>query len=163
MENKERTIIEPSSKRISLNLKEILNYKDLFLLLSYRDYKIRYAQTFLGFAWAFIQPFATLLIFFISFGKAVKVDTGEIPYALFAVCGMSAWTFFSYVLSNSGSSIIGAQQMLKKIYFPRLIIPLSKAIVGFVDFGIALVFIVFLLIYYQYVPSGILSFYLCLL
>ncbi len=156
--NKNKLIIEPSKKKLSLNLKELLKYKDLFLLLSYRDYKVRYAQTFMGFSWAFIQPFITLLIFTLVFGKAAKVDTGSVPYPLFAICGMSAWSFFSYVLTNSGSSIIGAQQMLKKIYFPRLIIPFSKAIVGFVDFGITLVFIILLCLYYGFIPSSNLIF-----
>ncbi|HHZ64470.1 MAG TPA: ABC transporter permease [Flavobacteriales bacterium] len=150
----DKTIIKASKGIPKLELKELLQYKDLFILLAYRDYRVRYAQTFLGFFWAFIQPFATLLIFTIVFGKAVKVDTGGIPYPLFAVCGMAAWTFFAFVLSNSGSSIVGAQGMIQKIYFPKLIIPLAKAIVGFVDFGIGFLFISILCIYYNFIPSS---------
>jgi len=151
----ENKIIIQSSKGIpKLDLKELIQYKDLFLLLAYRDYRVRYAQTFLGFLWAFIQPFATLLIFIVVFSKAAKVDTGDIPYPLFAICGMAGWTFFAFVLSNSGNSIVGAQQMIQKIYFPKLIIPMAKAIVGFVDFGIAFIFIIIICIYYQFVPSS---------
>lgn len=151
----ENKVIIQSSKRFpKLDLKELFQYKDLFLLLAFRDYRVRYAQTFLGFLWAFIQPFATLLIFTIVFSKAAEVDTGDIPYPLFAICGMAGWTFFAFVLSNSGNSIVGAQQMIQKIYFPKLIIPMAKAIVGFVDFGIAFIFIIIICIYYQFIPSS---------
>jgi len=149
-----KTIIDANHKGLRLNIRELLDYRDLFLILAYRDLKVRYAQTFLGLAWAVLQPLATLIIFTVVFGTVAKVDTGTIPYPLFAICGMAAWSYFSFVLNQSGNSIIGAQEMVKKIYFPRLIIPLSKAMVGFVDFAIALVFIIILLAYYGIVPSG---------
>jgi len=149
-----KTIIDANHKGLKLNIRELFDYRDLFLILAYRDLKVRYAQTFLGLAWAVLQPLATLIIFTIVFGKVAKVDTGAIPYPLFAICGMAAWSYFSFVLNQSGNSIIGAQEMVKKIYFPRLIIPLSKAMVGFVDFAIALVFIIILLVFYGIVPSG---------
>ena len=120
-----KTVIEASRGGLSINIRELIQFKDLFLVLAYKDYRVRYAQTFLGFLWAFIQPLATLLIFTLVFGRAVNVDTGEVPYPLFAICGMSAWTYFVFVLTQSGNSIISAQSMIKKIYFPRLIIPLS--------------------------------------
>lgn len=141
-------------KGIGLDIKELFEYGDLFLILAYRDLRVRYAQTFLGLFWAFLQPAATLLIFIVIFGKAVRVDTGNIPYPLFALTGMTAWAYFSFVLSQSGQSIIGAQEMVKKIYFPRLVIPLSKAVVAFVDFLIALVFVILLMIIYQYSPTS---------
>lgn len=149
-----RIIVDANKSRFSLNLKELLQYRDLFLILAYRDLRIRYAQTVLGLFWAFIQPIATLLIFVVVFGKAVKVDTGAIPYPVFAICGMTAWTYFAFVLNQSGNSIIGAQEMVKKIYFPRLIIPLSKALVGFVDFIIAFLILIVLMIFYQVTPSS---------
>ena len=152
--NKNKIIIKASRGLPKLNLRELIQYKDLFLLLAFRDYRVRYAQTFLGLLWAFIQPFATLLIFTLVFSKAANVDKSGIPYPLFAICGMAGWIFFSFVLSNSGNSIIGAQQMIQKIYFPKLIIPLSKAIVGFVDFGIAFIFIVIICGYYRFTPSS---------
>ncbi|MFT6442124.1 MAG: lipopolysaccharide transport system permease protein [Salibacteraceae bacterium] len=141
-----KTIITSESSR-KLNLKELIHYKDLFLVLAYRDLKVRYAQTFLGLLWAILQPLATLLIFTLIFGRAIKVDTGEIPYPVYALAGMSAWSYFAFVMGQSGSSIIGAGDMVKKIYFPRLIIPLSKSLVAFVDFGVTLCLLIVLMIY----------------
>ena len=146
--------VDAEKSKFRLNLKELFHYSDLFYTLAYRDLRVRYAQTFLGLFWAFLQPAATLLIFILIFGKAMKVDTGNIPYPLYALTGMAAWSYFAFVLSQSGQSIIGAQEMVKKIYFPRLIIPLSKAMVGFVDFFIALVFMIVLMVIYGFVPSG---------
>lgn len=122
--------------------------------MAYRDLRVRYAQTFLGLVWAIVQPLATLIIFTLVFGRAIKVDTGGIPYPLFAACGMAAWSYFSFVLGQSGNSIITSQEMVKKIYFPKLVIPLSKALVGFVDFIIALLFIAVLLLSFKFTPSS---------
>lgn len=149
-----RIVVDANKSRFSLNLKELIQYRDLFLILAYRDLRVRYAQTFLGLFWAFIQPAATLLIFSVVFGRAVKVNTDGIPYPVFAICGMTAWTYFSFVLNQSGNSIIGAQEMVKKIYFPRLVIPLSKAVVGFVDFIIAFIILFALLVIYKIQPSS---------
>lgn len=149
-----RLVVDAGKTGINLNLKELFHYKDLFLILAYRDLRVRYAQTFLGLLWAVLQPLATLIIFTVVFGKVAKVDTEGIPYPLFAVCGMAAWSYFAFVLNQSGNSIIGAQEMIKKIYFPRLVIPLSKAVVGFVDFIIAFIFIIVLLLYYGFLPSA---------
>ena len=149
-----RTTVDASRNKFRLDLKELFQYSDLFYVLAYRDLRVRYAQTFLGLLWAFMQPAATLLIFILIFGKAINVNTGDVPYPLYALAGMSAWAYFSFVLSQSGQSIIGAQDMVKKIYFPRLIIPVSKAMAGFVDFAIALIFMIVLLIFYNYPLSG---------
>jgi lipopolysaccharide transport system permease protein len=143
-----KTVVDSQKKRMGLGLKELIKYKDLFLILAYRDFRVRYAQTYLGFIWAFIQPALTLIIFTLVFGKAAKVDTGEIPYPVFAIVGMSAWSYFAFVMSQSGNSIIGAQGMIKKIYFPRLVIPLSKSLVGLIDFGITLCFLVSIMVFY---------------
>lgn len=152
-----KLVIDANRSSFRLNLKELFAYRDLFLILAYRDLRVRYAQTFLGVLWAVIQPLFTLIIFTVVFGKAVGVEKDipkGIPYVLFAACGMSAWTYFAFVMNQAGNSIIGAQGMIQKIYFPRLIIPLSKAVVGFVDFGVSLVFILVLMIWYGFVPSG---------
>ena len=149
-----KIVVEANKKSLNLGLKELIQYKDLFLIMAYRDYRVRYAQTYLGFLWAFIQPALTLLIFTLVFGKAAKVDTGDIPYPVFAIVGMSAWSYFSYVMSQSGNSIIGAQGMIKKIYFPRLVIPLSKAVVGLIDFIIVMAFLIAIMISYGYPLSG---------
>jgi len=141
-----RSITPESGSKI--NFKELLAYRDLFFVLAMRDLKVRYAQTFLGLLWAVLQPLFTLLIFTLIFGRAIKVDTGDTPYMVFALCGMSAWSYFAFVMNQSGTSIVGAQEMIKKIYFPRLIIPLSKALVAFVDFGVTLALLFGLMIYY---------------
>lgn len=148
-----KTIIDANKSVLSLNLRELFQYKDLFHTLSYRDFKVKYAQTFLGFAWAFIQPFMTLVVFALVFSRGLQLDTGDVPYTLFAACGLAAWTYFSTVMSQAGSSIIGAQGMVQKIYFPRLVIPLSKAMVGLIDFGIALLVIFGLMVFYGFIPS----------
>lgn len=144
-----RIVIDTNKRSLSLNLKELLEYKDLFWILAYRDFKVRYAQTFLGFLWALLQPLASLLVFTLVFGETIRVDTGNISYPLFALSGMCAWSYFSYVLNQSGSSMIASQNMIQKIYFPRLVVPLSKAIVGFVDFAIVLVLVFILMLFYQ--------------
>lgn len=149
-----RIVVDANKSTFSLNLKELFSYRDLFLILAYRDLRIRYAQTFLGVTWALLQPLITLIIFTLVFGRFVKVDTGGVPYPVFALCGMVAWTYFAFVMNQSGNSIIGAQEMVKKIYFPRLVIPLSKAVVGLVDFCIAFVLLVMLILFYD-VPVSI--------
>ena len=151
MSNKK--IIDASSKKVFPDLKEIFRYKDLFYTLTWRDFRVRYAQTTIGFLWAILQPVVTLLILTLVFGRFVGVKT-EVPHVLFTVAGMSIWSYFSYVMTNSGSSIIASQGMVKKIYFPRLIIPLSKAIVGFIDFGISLLIMVVLMVYFGIAPSS---------
>ena len=145
----ERTIIDADKKGLKLNLRELWSYRDLFLILAWRDIRIRYAQTFLGILWAAIQPLVTLLIFVVIFGKALNVDTGDIPYPVFALTGMLGWSYFSFVLSQSGTSLIISQEMIKKIYFPRLVLPLSKAVTGFVDFLITLLFLIVLMVIYK--------------
>ena len=153
-----KTIIDSNKSVLSLDLRELFHYKDLFYTLSYRDFKVKYAQTFLGFAWAFIQPLMTLLVFALVFSRGLQLDTGNVPYILFAACGLAAWTYFSSVMNQAGGSIIGAQGMVQKIYFPRLIIPLCKAVVGLIDFAIALLVIFGLMVFYRFAPSANLIF-----
>lgn len=147
-----KLIIDASKSRIIPDWKELYRYRDLFLTLSWRDFRVRYAQTTIGLLWALLQPLLTLLILSLVFGRFVGVKT-EVPHIVFTVAGTSIWTYFSYVMSNSGNSIIASQNMVKKIYFPRIIIPLSKAVVGFIDFGISLFILIFLMIWYGITPS----------
>ena len=154
-----RTVIDATRIRRMVDFRELYHYRDLFLLLAWRDLRVRYAQTFLGLIWAFIQPLATLLIFTVIFGNALQVETGGAPYPIFALTGLLAWSYFAYVLAQSGQSVIGAQEMVKKVYFPRLIIPLSKALTGFVDFAVTLLFLLAVLVYYEFpVSSNIILF-----
>lgn len=149
----ERKIIDADHKSIVPDFKELYRYRDLFLTLTWRDFRVRYAQTTIGLLWAVLQPVVTLLILSLVFGRFVGVET-EVPHILFTVTGMSIWTYFSYVMTNSGNSIIANQGMVKKIYFPRMIIPLSKAVVGFIDFGISLLIMIVLMVYYGIAPSS---------
>lgn len=146
-------IIDASKSIIIPDFKELYRYKDLFITLTWRDFKVRYAQTTIGMLWAILQPVVTLFILALVFGKFVGVKT-DIPYLLFAMTGMTIWTYFSFVMSNAGSSIIANQGMVKKIYFPRLIIPLSKAAVGLIDLGISILIMIVLMFYYGIMPSS---------
>ena len=147
-------IIDSKSKSFLPDFKELMRYKDLFFTLAWRDFRVRYAQTSIGLLWAFVQPIITLLILSLVFNQFANVDTGKIPSLLFNTSGLCMWTYFAYVMSNSGSSIIQSQEMVKKIYFPRLIIPLSKALVGLIDLGITILILLILMIYYQILPSS---------
>ncbi len=133
----------------NFNLKELWTNKELLFMLAFRDFKVRYSQTFLGLLWAIIQPLTTLFIFILVFSLAIKVDVGTIPYPVYALTGMIAWNYFSFVMSQAGSSIINSQSIINKIYFPRLVIPISKAIFGIIDFLISLLLMVVLILYYH--------------
>ncbi len=149
-----KTIIDSTGKGLQFqSLKELYLYRDLFLTLAYREFRIRYAQTFLGFLWAGLQPLVTLVIFAIVFGRALQVDTSGVPYPVFALAGMSAWMYFSFVVSTSGKSLITDQAMISKIYFPRIITPLSKALVGLIDFAITFILLILFMIWYGVSPS----------
>ncbi len=148
------TIIDAEHRKFFPSLSEIRRYKDLFFTLAWRDFRVRYAQTTIGFLWAFIQPIVTLIILTLVFGRFAKVDTGPIPHALFTTCGLITWTYFAFVMTNSGKSIIESQGMIKKIYFPRLIIPLSKAVVGLIDLSVTVLILIVLMFYYGITPES---------
>lgn len=142
-------VIEAKKEKLTNYLKEVITYKDLLLVLIKRDIKIRYANTSLGILWVVIQPLVTLLIFTFIFFYGIKLDTGNLPYPLIAITGITAWTYFSFVVTQSGNSVLSTQDMIKKIYFPRLIIPLSKAFAGVIDLFVSLVFVFILAAFYQ--------------
>lgn len=155
-----KIIIEPGSNPFKINLSELYNYRELLSALAYRDLRVRYAQTFIGFLWAFINPIFSLLILTFVFGVVAKVNLSqghngqEIPHLLYTIVGLAGWTYFSEVFAQAGSSIISAQQMVQKIYFPRLIIPLSKAITALVDFAVNFFLIIVLLLVFGFSPSS---------
>lgn len=148
-----QTIIEPRSNPFKINFRELYQYRELLWTLTYRDIRVKYAQTVLGIIWAFINPLFTLIILSFVFGTVAKVDTGAAPHVIYTLAGLCGWTYFQAVLSEAGNSIINAQQMVKKIYFPRLVIPLSKAITALIDFAIVLFLMAVLMVIYQYPPS----------
>lgn len=153
-----RTVISSDSFNLFPNLKELFTYKDLFFTLIWRDFKVRYAQTFLGIFWAIIQPILTISILYLVFGKFLKIPT-QVPTLLYITVGMSMWGYFSFVLNQSGNSLINQQDLIKKVYFPRLIIPISKSVVGLIDYFIYILIMFILLFYYQIPLSNRLIFF----
>ncbi len=142
------TVMEPQKGRRLLDLKEIWAYRELLWVLVARDIKVRYKQTVLGAAWALIQPLATMLLFSLVFGRLAKIPSDGFPYPIFVFAGLLPWTFFANALTASSNSLVGQQQLISKVYFPRLIIPLSSVGSGLVDFAISLVIMLVLMLYF---------------
>lgn len=130
---------------------DLWRFRELFYLLAWRDFLIRYKQTAVGIAWALIRPFLMMLALTLV-GKASKLPTGGDPYALFFFCGLLPWQFFSTAMSESGNSLVNNSNLVSKIYFPRLIVPASSVIVSFTDFLISAAFLPLLMLYYHFVP-----------
>lgn len=149
----EETLIRPK-KFLSLNdLKELWQYRELLYFFTWRDLKVRYKQTFIGVAWAIFQPFITMVVFSVFFGSLVGVPSDNIPYPIFVYTGLLFWQFFSSALSDTSNCLIGNQAIITKIYFPRLILPISSVITKLVDFFVASIILVFLMFYYGYTPN----------
>lgn len=147
------TIIEPLSNWRLVNLKELWEYRDLFFFLIWRDIKVIYAQTILGFLWAILNPLIQIAIFTVVFGRVAKIPTEGIPYALFSGVAIVPWTYMSTAMTNSSQSLVSGQAMLGKVYFPRLIYPFTSILAKLVDFSISILIIFALLIYYQVYPT----------
>jgi lipopolysaccharide transport system permease protein len=140
--------IQPGKSWGALKLRDLWSYRELLYFLIWRDLKVRYKQTELGIAWAIIQPLLSMLIFTLFFGKLAGVPSDNIPYPIFAYAGLLPWTFFANAISNSGNSLVGSSHLITKVYFPRIIIPSAAVAAGLADFGIALIILVLLMIYY---------------
>jgi lipopolysaccharide transport system permease protein len=147
-------IIEKSKPWRWIDIKELLEYRELLLLLIQRDIKIKYAYTMVGVAWAVINPLFTLLILTFVFGTVAKIQVPGVPHAIFTLSGLLAWNYISTVMQEGGNSIVGAQNMISKIYFPRIIIPLTKVLGGLIDFIVTFVFLLILLPFYGFIPSS---------
>lgn len=147
------TVIKPRSSWHFVNLKELVEYRDLFYFLVWRDIKVLYAQTVLGFLWAILNPLIQIVIFTVVFGRIAKVPTEGIPYALFSGVAIIPWTYISQAITNSSQSLVTGQAMLGKIYFPRLIYPFTGILAKLVDFSISILIIFLLLIYYRVYPT----------
>jgi len=130
-------------------LLEYGRYRELYFFLVWRDVKIRYKQTVLGAAWAIIQPFMTMVIFTLFFGKIAKIDTEGIPHAVFYYSALVPWTYFSVAVALAGNSLVANSKLISKVYFPRAIIPASSALGGLVDFAIAYTVVIGMMIYYD--------------
>jgi lipopolysaccharide transport system permease protein len=141
-------VIEPSKGWVPLNLRDIWQYRDLLYILTMRDIKVRYKQTVLGALWAIIQPLFAMLIFTLFFGRLAGMPSDGIPYPLFAYAALLPWTFFSNAVTGSGNSLVGNANLITKIYFPRMIIPIATVVAGLLDFLIAFGLLIFLMFYY---------------
>jgi homopolymeric O-antigen transport system permease protein len=142
-------VIQPSHKWNLINLKDIWAYRELLFFLTWRDVKVRYKQTLLGAAWAILQPLFMMIIFTIFFGRLAGVDTHGIPYPIFSLGALVPWTFFANTITASGNSLVGSAHLITKVYFPRLIVPAAAMTAGLVDFVLAFVLLVVMMIYYR--------------
>jgi lipopolysaccharide transport system permease protein len=134
--------------------RDLWQYRELFQVLAWRDISVRYKQTVIGAAWALIRPFLTMVVFTAVFGKLAKLPSdGTTPYALMVFAGMLPWSFFSTALSDSSNSIISNANLISKVYFPRLIVPIAAVMVAFVDFLISFAILAALMIWYQFMPG----------
>jgi lipopolysaccharide transport system permease protein len=137
----------------AINFKELWNYRELLVFYAIRDIKVRYKQTILGAAWAILQPFMTMVVFSIFFGKLAGMPTDGLPYPAFFFCGLLPWQLFAFALTQSSNSLVQNAHLLTKVYFPRLIIPFSSVIVGLIDFVIAFIVLLGIMLYYDIIPG----------
>ena len=148
-----KIIIRPIRTNIFLNINELWRYRELFYIFAWRDIKVRYKQTILGIAWALLQPITSMFIFTIFFGKLAKIPSDGLPYSLFVLVGLVFWGFFSGTLTHASNSLVENEGIIKKTYFPRLILPLSAIATGLVDFGISFILLLSIAFYFGHVPS----------
>lgn len=153
-EGKAKLIIRPGQGRQMINFRELLEYRDLLYFLVARDLKVRYKQTVLGGLWAIIQPLFSMAVFTVFFGKLAKMPSDGIPYTVFNFAAMVAWTYLANVVTGAGNSLITDVNLISKVYFPRLMIPLAPAIAGILDFTIASVVLAGMLLYYHIYPTA---------
>src|SRR2546425_8466278 len=146
-------VIQPSRGWVPLNLKELWEYRELLYFLCWRDIKVRYKQTVLGAAWAIIQPFLTMVVFTLFFGRLAQIPSDGIPYAIFCYAALVPWTFFANGLSQASNSLVSNGNLLTKVYFPRLIMPLAGVLSGLIDFVVAFVVLLGMMVYYGLAPT----------
>ena len=146
-------VVKPSRGWVSLKLNELWHYRELLYFLTWRDIKVRYKQTVLGAAWAIIQPFFTMVVFSLFFGKLAKIPSDGIPYPIFAYAALVPWTFFANGLNQSANSLVGDANLIKKVYFPRLAIPISSVISGGLDFVLAFIVLLGMMLFYGIFPA----------
>ena len=151
-------IIRPKKTFSLEDFRELWRYKELLYFFVWRDLKVRYKQTSLGILWALIQPFITMVVFSVFFGKLAQIPSDGVPYPIFVYVGLLFWTFFSTALSDTSNTLVGNQAIITKVYFPRLILPIASVATKLIDFAIGTIMLVVLMIYYGYLPhiSGLL-------
>ena len=145
--------IEPSKGWVSLKLSELWEYRELLYFLTWRDIKVRYKQTILGAAWAIIQPFMSMVVFTLFFGGLADIPSDGIPYPIFNYAALVPWTFFATALASSSNSLVASANLIKKVYFPRLVIPISTTFAGVVDFLLAFSVLILMMLFYGIFPT----------
>jgi lipopolysaccharide transport system permease protein len=148
------TVVQPRKRLWDLELRQLWEYHELLFFLVWRDVKVRYKQTALGVAWAILQPLMATLIFSIFFGRLAKMPSDGIPYPVFAYVAFVPWQYFANALTESSNSLVASQNLIKKVYFPRLIIPLGSVIAGLVDFCFAFIILIGMMFHYGIRPSA---------
>lgn len=146
-------IIEPKRGLKFVDWKEIFCYRDLFFFLVWRNIRVRYAQSALGVGWALIQPLFSMVVFTVVFGRLAKVDSNGVPYAIFSYAALVPWTYFANAVTEGAASLVSNANMLRKVYFPRVVLPLASVVARAVDFAIALLFLTALMLWYRVVPT----------
>ncbi len=152
-ENVQVIRIEPSRGWVSLQLKELWAYRELLYFLIWRDMKVRYKQTALGVGWAIIQPVFTMIVFSVFFGRLGKIPSDGIPYPIFSFAALVPWTFFAQGLGQASNSLVGSANLIKKVYFPRLAVPIASVTSGIIDFSIAFIMLLGMMLYYGILPT----------
>ena len=151
--SKQVQVIQPTPGWKAVDFGELYRYRDMLRFLTWRSIKVLYAQSAIGIGWAVIQPLFSMLIFTVVFGYYAKMDSNGVPYSLFSLAALVPWTYFSNALTESGNSLVNQAQMLSKVYFPRLILPLSGVLAKLVDFAIAMIMLVLLMAIYRVAPN----------
>ncbi|MEO8071372.1 MAG: ABC transporter permease [Acidobacteriota bacterium] len=147
------TRLQPSSGWVSLNLTEVWRFRELLYFLTWRDIIVRYKQTALGASWAIIQPFLTMVVFSLFFGRLARMPSDGIPYPVFSFAALVPWTFFANGLTQSSNSLVGSANLIQKVYFPRLMIPAASVLGGVIDFILAFLVLLAMMAFYRIVPS----------
>jgi len=147
------TLIEPSQGWIRINFRELWRYRELLFFLAWRDIKVRYKQTILGASWAVLQPLFTMVVFSVFFGGLAKVPSDGLPYPIFSFSALVPWQFFANGITQSSNSLVASANLIKKVYFPRLVVPISAVISGVVDFGIAFLVLLGMMFYFGIKPT----------
>ena len=147
-------LVRPRSGFQPIDLPELWRYRELLWFLALRDIKVRYKQTLLGAAWAILQPFLTMVVFSIVFGRFAAIPSEGAPYPVFVYCGLLPWQLFAYALTQSSASLVTNQRLITKVYFPRLVVPLASLLCGLVDFAVALPVLLGMMLYYGITPPS---------
>jgi lipopolysaccharide transport system permease protein len=148
-ESRRVTCIQPRRGLRALDFASLWEYRELLYFFCWRDIKVRYKQTALGAAWALLQPFLTMLIFSVIFGRFAKMPSEGVPYPIFAYCGLLPWQLFAFALTGTSNSLVGNSHLITKVYFPRLLMPIAGLMTGLVDFAIAFILLIAMMVYYR--------------